>query len=86
MTILAEPPSKQVVVNERLDWKPGVVPNNIQHLFVAIRRVRDNLLHGGKAGDIDHHRNANLVSESIAVLLEVLKFDEELRMMVEDRH
>ncbi|WP_298975666.1 hypothetical protein [uncultured Roseobacter sp.] len=86
VTILTEPPSKQVVVNERLDWKPGVVPDNIQDLFVAIRRVRNNLLHGGKAGDIDHDRNANLVSESIAVLLEVLKFDEELRMMFEGRH
>ncbi|WP_299736921.1 hypothetical protein [uncultured Roseobacter sp.] len=84
-TILAKPPSKQVVVNGSLDWKAGVVPNNIQDLFVAIRRVRNNLLHGGKGGDVDHDRNADLVSESIAVLLEALRVDEDLRMMFEDR-
>jgi hypothetical protein len=57
----------------------------VQELFVAVRRVRNNLFHGRKSGDPDEDRNANLISEAIAVLIEALKRCEDLRAHFEGR-
>ena len=49
-TIMRRPPKKQVSRDHRLEWKPQDPPENVHELFEAIRRVRNNLVHGGKSG------------------------------------
>jgi hypothetical protein len=46
--LLAEPPRKQVVKSGHLDWEPAKPIKEVVQLFVSIRRVRNNLFHGGK--------------------------------------
>jgi hypothetical protein len=84
-TLLTKPPSRQVLRSGKLDWAVAGAPQSVQDLFGAVRRVRNNLFHGGKSGDKDHGRNDALVAESIAVLLEALGTHQELRQMFEGR-
>jgi hypothetical protein len=67
-TILQRPPKKQVSDNYCLDWKVQRPPANIQELFEAVRRVRNNLVHGGKSNPEhdpdDPLRNEKLVREA----------------------
>jgi hypothetical protein len=48
--ILAEPPKKQVVVNGRLEWSVAAPEGKKQSdlVLIYVRRVRNNLFHGGK--------------------------------------
>jgi hypothetical protein len=85
-TILKKLPSKQILFNSQLAWENCGIPNNVQELLGAVRRVRNNLVHGGKSGDIDSDRNDALVSEAIAVLLEALKEHHDLRIAFESRY
>ena len=84
-TLLWKPPSLQTVEDNNLKWRETHPPTNIQELFGAVRRVRNNLSHGGKSGDPDANRNAMLVSEAIAVLLEALRACDDLRYPFENR-
>ena len=45
----SNPPKKQIIKNGELDWKT-VPPNQgkLKDLFLYLRRVRNNLFHGGK--------------------------------------
>jgi hypothetical protein len=52
-----------------LNWEPQDPPRNTHQLFEAVRRVRNNLVHGGKSGDPeydpeDRNRNENLSIEA----------------------
>ena len=76
-TIMRRPPKKQVTRNHMLDWKPQGTPKNADELFAAVRRVRNNLLHGGKAGDPDYDtnepdRNEKLIREAQWVIEQAL--------------
>jgi hypothetical protein len=84
-TILANPPSKQIINGGILDWEEKAPPTNIQDFIGAVRRVRNNLIHGGKSGDPDADRNTKLVAEAIEVLLEALRTDVDLRQRFENR-
>ena len=84
-TLLAEPPSKQILLGKTLDWEVGTPPSSVQELLGAVRRVRNNLVHGGKSGDKDFDRNDALVSESIEVLIEALRTHADLRIMFEGK-
>lgn len=51
--ILKEPPKKQFIVNGSIEWR-DIAPqsnSNAEILFQYIRRVRNNLFHGGKFND-----------------------------------
>ena len=68
-TILTNPPKKQIVQNRHLNWQDEDPPRNTHELFVAVRRVRNNLVHGGKAGDPESDpatpdRNLKLIREA----------------------
>jgi hypothetical protein len=73
-TILTTPPKKQVVVKGNdLDWRDGSSIRTAADLFVAVRRLRNNLFHGGKfpnsslpVGNPD--RDDRLISEAIEIL------------------
>jgi hypothetical protein len=65
------PPRKQVICESELSWQE--VPNNErspQILFSHIRRVRNNLYHGGKFNGrwFDPDRSEQLISKSLVVL------------------
>lgn len=46
--LIGTPPKKQVVDGDDLDWQAVGKVTNVQELFVSVRRVRNNLFHGGK--------------------------------------
>ena len=71
-TLIRQPPSHQIVVCHgdqcRLDWREAEPVQNLDQLLGAVRRVRNNLFHGGKSGDIDHARNDDLIAQAIIVI------------------
>ncbi|WP_115734155.1 hypothetical protein [Aminobacter aminovorans] len=81
-TILSKPPTRQILNGSSLDWEATAPPTDIQSLFGSVRRVRNNLVHGGKSGDKDSDRNNHLVAEAIAVLMEALRAHADLREVV----
>lgn len=85
-TILDNPPSRQVLNNGKLDWEICKSPPDVQSFIGAVRRVRNNLVHGGKSGDPDIDRNDRLVAEAIAVLIDVLGLHCDLRMIFEGKY
>lgn len=72
--LLAHPPKKQVLVRGRLDWKDAPPEPNVpmlQSVLFLVRRVRNNLFHGGKypGGPVkEMSRDARLLESSIKVL------------------
>lgn len=74
------PPKKQIIHNGQLDWCDAPDPSlsDLEQILVYVRRVRNNLFHGGKypdpVGPIEEvARNKQLIQESLAVLVAVLK-------------
>ena len=81
--LVANPPKKQVKLYDgMLGWKDTNAVERTSDLFVAIRRVRNNLVHGAKyqdggAGHADFaegsERDDLLLSQSMAVMTLALK-------------
>jgi hypothetical protein len=47
--LLTDPPRKQVVVDGQLHWQPaGPAGDEAQNLVASLKRVRNNVFHGGK--------------------------------------
>ncbi|PBB41185.1 hypothetical protein CK222_23745 [Mesorhizobium sp. WSM3866] len=84
-TLMTNPPSRQTLQGSTLGWDTVPPPANVTELLVAVRRVRNNLVHGGKSGDQDSDRNDSLVAEAIEVLLEALRCHSDLRAIFERR-
>jgi hypothetical protein len=91
VTLIKEPPKKQIKQNDgSLGWRDmGAVVNTFD-LLLAIRRARNNLVHGGKyrdtrTGSYDDitgtERSNTLLSESLAVL--ELALDHNAKLMQE---
>ena len=82
--LIGAPPSRQVLREDKsLDFDLVTECRCVQDLMGALRRTRNNLFHGGKAGDRDHDRNDALIAEAIHVVEEILKTDEKLRFEFE---
>ena len=82
----SNPPKKQVLLETRLDWVPALPSKpddspNLGWLLTMIRRVRNNLFHGGKFQQPvpDASRDWELLEKSSAVLSECLKYDSDLK-------
>ena len=85
--LIDTPPKRQSVDNHgHLRWEQTGAVSNIQELIGSLRRVRNNLFHGGKSGDPDRDRNDALVSNALSVVNEILKHDRELRMIFEGNY
>jgi len=84
-TLMNNPPSRQILQGSTLGWDVVAAPANVTELMAAVRRVRNNLVHGGKSGDPDSDRNDNLVAEAIEVLLEALRSHPDIRAIFERR-
>ena len=85
LCVLVQSPPKHQTIDDQgnLAWKTVAAVSNIQELVGSIRRVRNNLFHGGKSGDPDRDRNEDLVADALRVIDAVLKNDDDLRMMFE---
>jgi hypothetical protein len=72
--LLEHPPKKQVLVDGRVEWRDAPLDKNLtctEQLLLAVRRVRNNLFHGGKflpAHQQGSDRDRLLVQHSLTVL------------------
>ena len=70
--ILTNPPKKQIVENGKLGWDRSLCrsPYDADKLLVYVRRVRNNLFHGGKFNGhwFEPERSAELMKYSLIVL------------------
>ena len=75
--LIETPPKKQIVdVSGKLGWMDAAAVSSVQDLIGAVRRVRNNLFHGGKSGDPDAERNEKLYAASLKVIDLILKRDD----------
>ena len=79
------PPKKQIVVNGQISWDDGPVTScaegSLQWLLVMVRRVRNNLFHGGKypyAPINEPLRDVKLLEHCITVLEASLNLSPEI--------
>lgn len=84
--LFENPPKRQVWVNGAVAW--AAVPNNdrsAQILFAHIRRVRNNLYHGGKFNGrwIDPDRSEELISKSLLLLEHLINADARLNEAIQ---
>lgn len=77
------PPKKQVITNAGLDWADDkhCGPLDLLRLLVLVRRVRNNLFHGGKfqtgiAAEVS--RDTKLLDSSLAVLEACLRSEHDI--------
>ena len=75
--LIDAPPRKQLRVGDGLTWSPPIAVGNMQQLTEAIRQVRNNLFHGGKAGG--NRRDDHLCRAATAALLALLDDDDRVR-------
>jgi hypothetical protein len=78
---LIETPPKRQVVDQggNLAWEEAGAVESVQELVGALRRVRNNLFHGGKSGDPDAERNARLYAASLYIIDQILREDDIVR-------
>ena len=80
--LIDSPPKKQVIdAAKTLKWAGVGAVMSIQELVGAVRRVRNNLFHGGKSGDPDSDRNAELFEATLFVIDQILQEDSELQVI-----
>lgn len=80
--IIETPPKVFVIRSERLLWEDNIKEGDpIQVLPEYLRRVRNNLLHGGKfyGGIETEGRNWNLISNSIIIIEHWIDLNEEVK-------
>lgn len=80
----ARPPKKQIVRSGTLGWKDVRQQNTqrLQQILCAVRRVRNNLFHGGKFPDgpiEEPGRDTRLLQSCMIILEECLRLDYEVR-------
>lgn len=82
------PVKKQVFRNNRLTFSQTPRPQNIsdtEWLSLLIRRVRNNLFHGGKV-NYDRPRDTLLIQFAIVILEEWAVFDHAVRTVIHQIH
>ena len=79
------PPKKQIVNEEgHLEWKDEIIPEdqrNFGKLLMLVRRVRNNLFHGGKVrGEYIYgsERDEELIKSGLVILMGCLRFSAEV--------
>ena len=70
--ILEHPPNKQMVEDGVLSWNASIPQTDLQsdRVLIYVRRVRNNLCHGGKFNGrwFEPQRNAELLRHSLTIL------------------
>ena len=87
--LLSNPPKKQVKVNDRLAWSSNDPDSlsEVERLLLLVRRVRNNLFHGGKfsaEGFEDTSRQERLLKGALMILAECLRLSPEVRSLYYD--
>ncbi len=78
--LIKNPPKRQIIDQHgNLDWEQTGAVLSIQDLIGALRRVRNNLFHGGKSGDPDADRNTRLYAAALFVVDRILLEDDVLQ-------
>lgn len=83
--LLLNPPWREVVANGTLMWDAAAendALSDIEKLIRYIRRIRNNLFHGGKFSTLpvlNRRRNAELMEYSLVVLEECLRLSDPIR-------
>jgi hypothetical protein len=71
--INAHPPKKQIVVNRELRWIDNVPDGDNESVILIehVKRVRNNLFHGGKFNGnwLDPERSSQLIDASLVVIV-----------------
>lgn len=71
--IFAAPPKKQVIINEKIQWQAAAPTTNSRadELLIYVRRVRNNLFHGGKFNGhwFEPERSEPLLRYSLIIIL-----------------
>ena len=85
-TLMQYPPKSETIESGQWGFSDETnAPKSSQELFGAVRRVRNNLFHGGKYFDDDSGRNERLVAEAILILLEALEWHDGVRFYFEGK-
>jgi hypothetical protein len=83
MYIIENPPKKQSKRGNQLQWEDSVFEGTgLQKLNIYIRRIRNNLFHGGKFNGImipDVSRNARLITSALIVLNNWIDLNQEIK-------
>jgi len=87
--LLVNPPKKQIIKDGAVAW--GEVPNqdkSPQALYSHIRRVRNNLYHGGKFNGVwfDPDRSEALINHSLVILRALKSKRQDLANAIEGNH
>jgi hypothetical protein len=83
--ILAQPPRKQAIVDQKLTWKdspPSITLSKVEQVFLMVRRVRNNLFHGAKIWSSEYgnrERDIQLVKVSLVVLKQCILLNQDVR-------
>ena len=80
--LLNEPPMRQIIENNSLNWRPLVFPNSSQthKVLLAVRTIRNNLFHGGKhTPHSPPGRDERLVKASLTVIQRCLLLHDAVR-------
>lgn len=78
--LIKTPPKRQIIdLDGNLGWEHTGAVSSIQDLIGAVRRVRNNLFHGGKSGDPDADRNTLLYAAALFVVDRILREDDVLQ-------
>lgn len=80
----SKPPQKQILKDGSLDWKNVPIENTLplKQILDSVRRVRNNLFHGGKFGygEVEEPgRDSSLLQNCTTILEECLSLNEEVR-------
>lgn len=84
------PPAREVIVRNKVMWDttpPAEDLPEIHRVLISVRRVRNNLFHGGKFANVkaeDAGRNTNLLEHSLVVLEQCLRLSDEVRSVYND--
>lgn len=86
---IAQPPGEQVVENNRLVWSQGFPDRDseFESLLSLVRRVRNNLFHGGKSnpqGSDESERNMLLLRYGLIILNEAVRLNPQVQAACED--
>jgi len=87
--LLTSPPRKQVIRDGVLRFEDQAIDTQqpkAQQVLLLVRRVRNNLFHGGKHlpdGEVETGRNATLVRHALTVLTHCIALDPDVRARYE---
>jgi hypothetical protein len=88
--ILENPPKKQVIQDGAIKWATSAFEGRMadEELLLYVRRVRNNLFHGGKFNGnwLDPARSYDLLQQSLVVLEACLSVSKELKEAYENKN